>query len=65
MQVPFGGSFYQQLDWFAIAEGPSSCRLRITAKVRFQEELLPTLRFSQGMRRVSMAGTRSMPSHVC
>ncbi len=35
LQVPFGDTFHQQLQWACQQEGPGRCRLRITGQVKF------------------------------
>ena len=35
VQVPFGDTFHQQLQWACRQEGPGRCRLRITGQVKF------------------------------
>jgi hypothetical protein len=35
IQVPFGDTFHQELQWACQHEGPGRCRLRITGEVKF------------------------------
>lgn len=40
LQVPYGSSFYQDIQFLAQARGAGGCRLRVTAEVKFTKRVL-------------------------